>query len=612
MRIGFRARIFMALFGVAAVTLVLGAGLVSARLGRQTFQRIELTLTAEARLLADLLPERGATMSGEALAEEARRLGSHLPARVTFIDPAGHVVADSAVGLRDLESLANHNDRPEVIEARRAGTGTARRYSQTIQTDLLYAAARTTHPTASVVRLALPLNEIDEQVSAVRAATLTALLLALVGAGVLAWAGAAMLGRRIQAVAAAASRYAAGDFSQPARDYGQDEIGTVSRVLDDSVRALAGRAAELAEDRARMDAILTGMAEGVLAVGAQGIVQVANRSAQTMLGIGPAAVGRHYLESVRHPAVAGALAGGLDGRALPAVEMAPAHAPDRRVVARVTPVDARGGHGAVLVLHDITDLRRADHMRRDFVANVSHELRTPLTAIRGYVEALADEPVAEIERQRFLAIIERHASRMERIVRDLLRLAGLEAGQETVENSRVDLDALFRGAAADLATALEPKSQQVDVRVDPAARAVTTDAGKLQDALRNLIENAVTYSPAGQHHHAGGRQRDGWRRSDRRRRRPRRPRNRSHAHLRALLPRRQGAVPRVRRHGARPLHRQASGRPARREGVGSQPSRRRRRLQHQPAGEAVACRVGLARVRLGSCGNDGAGTLTPP
>ena len=497
MRIGFRARLFLAIFGVATVTLVLGAVLIAAALARQTYQRIEASLVAEARLLADLLPERASAMPPVELEKEAKRLGAHLPARVTLIDVSGHVISDSALNFGELESVANHNDRPEIIEARRTGVGTARRRSQTVQTDLLYAAARTSHPTASIVRLALPLTEIDQQMHAITRATLAALLMAMAGAAGLAWAGAALLGRRVRAIATAAGRYAAGDLSQPVRDYARDEIGTVSRVLDESVRALAARAAELAEDRARMDAILTGMAEGVLAVDPQGMVQVANRSAQAMLGIGAAAAGCHYLEAVRHPGVANQLASALAGREPAALEMVPAHSPGRRVVARAAPVNAASGRGVVLVLHDITDLRRADQMRRDFVANVSHELRTPLTAIRGYVEALSDEAQDEAERRRFLAVIERHASRMERIVRDLLRLAALEARQETVEHARVDLDALFRSVAADLVTGLESKAQHIGICVDPPVATVTTDASRLQDALRNLVENAVTYSPPG-------------------------------------------------------------------------------------------------------------------
>ena len=313
MRIGFRARLFLALFGVATVTLALGAVLIAAALGRQTYQRIEASLVAEARLLADLLPERASAMPPVELEKEAKRLGEHLPARVTFIDPSGHVISDSALNFGDLESVAKPQRSAAIIEARQAGVGTARRHSQTTQTDLLYAAARTSHPTASIVRLALPLTEIDQQMRAITRATLAALLMAMAGAAGLAWAGAALLGRRVRAIATVAGRYAAGDLSQPVRDYARDEIGTVSRVLDESVRALAERAAELAEDRARMDAILTGMAEGVLAVDSQGMVQVANRSAQAMLGIGAAAVGRHYLEAVRHPGVADQLASALAG-----------------------------------------------------------------------------------------------------------------------------------------------------------------------------------------------------------------------------------------------------------------------------------------------------------
>jgi two-component system phosphate regulon sensor histidine kinase PhoR len=436
-------------------------------------------------------------MSAAEIEDEAHRLGSHLPARVTFIDRTGRVMGDSAIDHRDLEAVGNHNERPEVVEARRAGIGTARRHSQTVGTDMLYVAAGTGHPTLSIVRLALPLTEIDQQMRAVRRGTFVALLLALLGALGLAWAGSAMLGRRVNAIAAAARRYAAGDLSQPTRDYEHDEIGTVSRVLDDTVRALGARAAELAGDRARMEAILSSMAEGVLAVGPQGEVQIANPAAREMLGIGMPAMDRHYLESIRHPAVAGVLADALEGRFPPAVELVPAGAPERRIVARAAPVEAPGGRGAVLVLHDITELRRADLMRRDFVANVSHELRTPLTAIRGYVEALNDEPVNAAERQRFLAIIERHASRMERLVRDLLRLAGLEARQETVEYSECSVEGLFRGAAADLSAAIEAKSQRVEIRTDAGAGPIITDAAKVQDAMRNLIENAVNYAPTG-------------------------------------------------------------------------------------------------------------------
>jgi two-component system phosphate regulon sensor histidine kinase PhoR len=147
------------------------------------------------------------------------------------------------------------------------------------------------------------------------------------------------------------------------------------------------------------------------------------------------------------------------------------------------------------VLHDVTDLKTADQIRRDFVANVSHELRTPLTAIKGYAEALIDDPDDEDARHRFLDIIHRHVTRMERLVKDLLRLARLDAGQEAVELAPCDVQAIATGVVADLEPAVQDKHQHVAMAIPPDARLLVADPAKLHDILRNLIENAVNYTP---------------------------------------------------------------------------------------------------------------------
>jgi two-component system phosphate regulon sensor histidine kinase PhoR len=155
------------------------------------------------------------------------------------------------------------------------------------------------------------------------------------------------------------------------------------------------------------------------------------------------------------------------------------------------------GRGAVLVMHDITELRKADLVRRDFVANVSHELRTPLTAIKGYAEALLDDTDDADAREKFLDIIHRHATRMERLVKDLLRLARLDAGQEGVELVPCDVEGLLKGIANDFEPTAAQKQQSIDTRVAPEAATLVTDAAKLHDIARNLIENAVNYTPDG-------------------------------------------------------------------------------------------------------------------
>ena len=497
MRLGFRSRIALAIFIVTAAALLLAAALFSARLTADTDDRIERSLVSELRLVADDLATLERDIPPERVQAEAARIGKTLQARVTLVAADGTVVGDSMVSATELNTLDNHAARPEVVEARRRGLGIARRFSRTLQTNMLYVARPIEHPKIAVVRLALPLTEVQAQVAAVRNATLLALGVSFVGAIGLAWLASAVLARRLGRLADAARRYAAGDLSRRLRDYEPDELGVVSRVLDDTVHALGERAVELAEDRARMDAILSGMAEGVIVVDEHGRVQLVNRAARGMLGLDTSGVGGHYLEAVRHPGVAALLTEALAGGEPAHFELSPARTPGRHLVARAAPVCSPSAKGAVLVLHDITDLRRADQVRRDFVANVSHELRTPLTAIRGYVEALADEPQTAEDRARFLDVIARHAARMERLVKDLLRLAALEAKQEAVEKAPCPVQGLLAGTVSDLAPLIETRRQTVEIDVDPEAASIRTDAAKLQDAIRNLVENAVNYSPEG-------------------------------------------------------------------------------------------------------------------
>jgi two-component system phosphate regulon sensor histidine kinase PhoR len=497
MHLGFRGKLFLATFGVAAAALLLVATLASLWLRTQTYGRIEQSLVAEARLIAEILQRHPSEVPPDKLDAEADRLAATLPARLTFIAADGRVLGDSELPESLLAGVENHATRPEVLAARRSGAGSARRYSHTVGTDMLYVAVRTRHPLIATVRLALPLTEVDQQVAAVRHVTLLALLVSLVGAGVLASVSSVLLGRRLTALAAAARRYARGDLSHPVHDYEDDQVGTVARALDGIVRELAGRVSDLAADRARVDAILSGMVEGVLVVDATGRVQLINRAARTLLGLDDAAVGAHYLECVRQPGIVTLLAHALGGGRPEHIEMSPSRGPERRLVARAAPVATGASGGAVLVLHDITDLRKADQVRRDFVANVSHELRTPLTVIRGYVEALAEESPGTGERAHFLDVIARHATRMERLVGDLLRLASLDAGQETVERGEIELETVVRSVVADLAPVIDARHQRVEVHVASEVAVIQSDAAKLQAALRNLVENAVHYSPEG-------------------------------------------------------------------------------------------------------------------
>jgi two-component system phosphate regulon sensor histidine kinase PhoR len=307
---------------------------------------------------------------------------------------------------------------------------------------------------------------------------------------------AAQQRERVLAILAVAHRYALGDLSRRAPDYGDDDLGSVARSMDHAVQELGRRLDSLSRDRARMEAILASMSEGVLVVNEQGRLQLANDAARRILKLGTGAIDRSYVEAIRHPGIVEQLGRALAGHETGPQELTVTRDTTRMLVAQVAPVFA-AGRGAVLVMHDITDLRKADLIRRDFVANVSHELRTPLTAIKGYAEALLDDPDDEEARQQFLDIIHRHATRMERLVKDLLRLARLEAGQETVELTPCDIESLVKGIVSDFETLAQEKHQTLDAQVAPDAALLVTDAAKLHDVLRNLVENAVNYTPDG-------------------------------------------------------------------------------------------------------------------
>jgi two-component system phosphate regulon sensor histidine kinase PhoR len=493
----FRAKIFFTALAAAALAVLVATALVSWSIRRNLEQRIERELGLEARMAAEILAHHDAATEPQ-LDAEADALGRILGARVTFIAADGRVVGDSDLTADELRTVENHGSRPEVIEARQQGFGAAQRHSATIGTDMLYVAIPVKNagmPLLSFVRLALPLTDVDRQLTVVRTLAATGFAVGLGVALVLTWIFSAPLARRLRSIDERARRYAHGDLSRSIPDYGLDEIGTVARTLDSLAHDLGARLAGLEADRARMAAILSGMIEGVLVVNEHGRLQLANEAARRMLRIDDAVEGRHYPEIVRQPAVAGQIAAALAGRPTASVELTGLRDPDVTLIARTAPVDVSPGRGAVVVLHDITDLRRSDRVRRDFVANVSHELRTPLTAIRGYVEALADANPEES--RRFLEIVSRHTLRMERLVRDLLRLARLDAGQEILERVPCSIDGLFSAVETDVATLLSARRQTVERDIAPDAIKVSGDPVKLQDALRNLLENATNHAPEG-------------------------------------------------------------------------------------------------------------------
>jgi two-component system phosphate regulon sensor histidine kinase PhoR len=479
---------------LVASALALGAStiLVTTSLRRAMLQDIEESLLHEVRLGAELLADRGALADPQ---QEAVILARLITARVTFIDARGTVVGDSDVEAARLSAVDNHLQREEVLAAARDGIGVATRRSVTTGAPTMYAAARVRQGPIAWIRIGLPLTGVEERLAEMRRLAWIGLAAGLAAAILLTWASSAWLSRRVATIAAHAQRYRHGDFSTPMRDFGRDELGTVARALDEAARDLGTRLQDVARERAHMDAVLQGMVEGAVLINAQGRLVLTNPAVRAMLRLSDTPDGRHFLEVVRHPEIARLMTAALSGGRPSPAEVQLDHDSRRVFIARAVPVEAERGGGAVLVLHDVTELRQADQMRRDFVANVSHELRTPLTAIRGYVEALMDGPGSPEQSQRFLGIIARHATRMERLVADLLRLARLDARQETIASAVVQVRPLLEGVITELETAAAARQVHIETAIAPDAATLSGDPVKLHDVFRNLVENAINYSP---------------------------------------------------------------------------------------------------------------------
>jgi two-component system phosphate regulon sensor histidine kinase PhoR len=496
---GLRERIAVGAVVSSAAALVIVLLLVEPGLRRRSLEHTRDTLLAEARLMARVverpLAEGAPSAEIDRVVDEAAR---EVRARVTIIAPDGRVLADSSLSGPELAAVENHAQRPEVMAALRGEAGSAIRHSATVDVELLYAAVPIRHEgrVLGVSRVAYPLYGIEEQAQEVARSVALALAVAFAVAVALAVLLSAPLAGRLREMMESARRFAAGDLTSRTRLARRDEIGELARILDRSADQLQARLNELAGERARTETILSAIESGLLAVDHRGTVILANESLRRTLDL-PDAVGRHYVEVIRHPDVGRALEAVLRTGRRQAGEVRIHHL--RRVYAlHAGPFPGQEGmpHGAVLTFQDVTERRRVDEVRRDFVANASHELRTPLTSIRGFVEALEDGALEDAATsRRFLEKIRTHADRMAALVSDLLELSRLESGERPPQWERVPADEVVDEVVGGLSALARAK--QIEVVTDVSVASVETDRDRLRGVLENLVENALKYTPEG-------------------------------------------------------------------------------------------------------------------
>ncbi|MDQ2651981.1 MAG: cell wall metabolism sensor histidine kinase WalK [Chloroflexota bacterium] len=435
------------------------------------------------------------------------RFGDELRARVTVIAPDGQVLADNE---SDPSQMDNHAGRPEVLHALATGTGSAVRPSATLGVPFLYV-ARSIADGEAVVRMSLPLTEVSSLVSNVRQQVVGAVLVAgllMAGAG---WYVARRIGDGLRAMRDQAAAVAAGDFDARLVPAPTQELGDVGRAFNFMTATLSATLAELELVRSRLEATLVNLTDGVVITDETGHVVLMNDAARAMLAVRGAILGEslmwvgrdHELSELVDQAVVECgdamervIQHGRSGRTLQIAARC-LEAPDERI--------------GVVVLRDITELRKLEGVRRDFVANVSHELRTPLTSIRAMVEtleagALDDPEVSGVFLTRIISEVDRLAD----MVDELLDLARLESDRLRLALDWLDPGEIAREAEARLAAQIARSGLTITTVTEPGLPLLRADRTRIGQVLLNLIHNAVKFTPAGGAIHLSVSEQDSW------------------------------------------------------------------------------------------------------
>ena len=457
------------------------------QVGSDLVQETLIAADVIAPLVADGAEPRVIQITAEWLAEG-------LGARVTVIDAVGTVLADSE---GDAAAMDDHSDRPEIQEAERAGTGASIRGSSTIGTPYFYV-ARSVDPGGLVVRLGLPLDVVDALVWDVQRRIAVAALVAaalMTGAG---WFVARRIGKSLADVRDQAAAIAAGNLYAAVEPAPTRELGDLGRAFNVMTVRLRETVTELERARLRLEATLANLSDGVIITDDRGRVALANESALAMLAVRTPVAGDPVVEVARDHELADMVTRALETDELVHERVVRHGRSGRLLQAAARQLDTAGERIGVVVLRDITELRRLEDVRRDFVANVSHELRTPLTSIRVLVETLESgalhDPSVSSD---FLGRIVSEVDRLALLVDDLLDLARIESGRIRLSPERVSPAELIAHVVERIGPQTERAGLRVEVDVDADTSMVFADRERIDQVLLNLMHNAVKFTPVG-------------------------------------------------------------------------------------------------------------------
>ncbi len=502
LRLRFLWKFYASYLVLLVITTTVVGLIVGRHMTQDAWQTTRRTLLAQAMLLRSAAPAMLSMPANAPFHQRLRRLGTDTGTHFTLIQADGTVVADSAESPSQVDNQA---DYPEITATRASAVGTATRISPSSGQPMMYLALPIRHDGALLgyVRSAVPLTVLKTRLSQLY----LTLFLGVAGAAFAGLLLSILFAHRVmqplRTMTEVATSLAGGYTGHIAPSRKQDELDILTEAFNRMAYRLRERMETIIKDRNQLLAVLSGMVEGVIAVDENECVVHMNQAAGAILYTSPAtSIGKRIWEVTRVRAVMETISDTIrDAEEITCEARIVARPEDRILKLNAAPLrDSKSALvGAVLVLHDVTALRRLERVRRDFVANVSHELKTPITNIKGFVETLRDDLCDEPEQtDRFLGIIARNADRLHAIIEDLLSLSRLEQSEETADLVRtaVTVHDVLQAAVQDCTA--KAMSQQIRLQaLCDTELCAFLNAPLIEQALVNLLDNAINYSKAG-------------------------------------------------------------------------------------------------------------------
>ena len=489
-------RLFYKLFGtylvIAVLAVVLAGFFIERELRTGLTRWIEEDLMAETQIIA-LMPEGEIEKQSQALVERSR-------ARVTLIDARGLVTLDSNRQTKDLD---NHLNRSEIQEARVKGKGTATRYSRTLKMDMLYVALPLYEGShlKGYLRLSRPLLEVDRSVDKLRFSIFQVLLLIIILSMIVAFIFSIKVISPIQEIEAFTDKIRKGDVSGMLMIDSRDEIGQLSKNINDMVAELQEKIRVANEEKWKLRAAFASMAEGVMVLDSQNRIEGLNKGMAEMIGREYAdIVGKTPIEAFRNIALQDALNRFRQAGEIVLEEITLGDENPMILDVNISAVKSLPGQDpkTMIVFHNVTRLKKLEQVRADFVAIVPHEIKTPLTAIIGFVETLQQGAIDDrAKAQKFLLTIHENAQRLNRLVDDLLTLSRIELGETELHLEGLALEDVFETALTLISPRAALKNVRIQRDVQPGLPMVCADRDRLVQILVNVLDNAVKFTSEG-------------------------------------------------------------------------------------------------------------------